>query len=175
MVPLRSISVSADQFLPELWCHQRLALRTPHRNTSSGMGRRMGVDRLELSTFRLSSGCSNQLSYTPPRNRFPILDFRLLMGSYRTASGYLAKDGVPSEAPTETQRQERGEGWRRPESNRQPPGCKPGVLPIELRPPDCHRRSEVYCAPAARSIPREAPLTLDGVVTMMRPTYRSHA
>ena len=28
----------------------------------------MGVDRLELSTFRLSSGCSNQLSYTPPLN-----------------------------------------------------------------------------------------------------------
>ena len=25
----------------------------------------MGVDRLELSTFRLSSECSNQLSYTP--------------------------------------------------------------------------------------------------------------
>ena len=26
----------------------------------------VGVDRLELSTFRLSSECSNQLSYTPP-------------------------------------------------------------------------------------------------------------
>lgn len=25
----------------------------------------VGVDRLELSTFRLSSECSNQLSYTP--------------------------------------------------------------------------------------------------------------
>ena len=24
--------------------------------------------------------------------------------------------------------------WRRPGSNRQPPGCKPGALPIELRP-----------------------------------------
>ena len=29
----------------------------------------VGVDRLELSTFRLSSECSNQLSYTP---RFSI-------------------------------------------------------------------------------------------------------
>ena len=24
--------------------------------------------------------------------------------------------------------------WRRPDLNRQPPGCKPGALPIELRP-----------------------------------------
>lgn len=26
-------------------------------------------------------------------------------------------------------------GWRRPDSNRRPPGCKPGALPAELRPP----------------------------------------
>ena len=25
-------------------------------------------------------------------------------------------------------------GWRRPDSNRRPPGCKPGALPAELRP-----------------------------------------
>ena len=25
--------------------------------------------------------------------------------------------------------------WRRPDSNRRPPGCKPGALPTELRPP----------------------------------------
>src|SRR3954452_12530074 len=29
---------------------------------------------------------------------------------------------------------ERTYEWRRPGSNRQPPGCKPGALPIELRP-----------------------------------------
>ena len=28
----------------------------------------------------------------------------------------------------------RREWWRRPDLNRQPPGCKPGALPIELRP-----------------------------------------
>ena len=30
------------------------------------------------------------------------------------------------------------EWWRRPDSNRRPPGCKPGALPTELRPlADC--------------------------------------
>ena len=35
-------------------------------------------------------------------------------------------------------------GWRRPDSNRRPPGCKPGALPAELRPrPAISRRRTV--------------------------------
>ena len=65
--------------------------------------RMVGVDRLELSTFRLSSECSNQLSYTPP------IDERTELIQGR-------------------------EKWTRPESNRQPPACKAGVLPLNYAP-----------------------------------------
>lgn len=46
--------------------------------------------------------------------------------------------------------------WRRPDSNRRPPGCKPGALPTELRPRGCitahHVRpgTEVFCIGACR-------------------------
>ena len=39
-----------------------------------------------------------------------------------------------------------GMEWRRSDSNRRPPGCKPGALPTELRP---QRMPEVYRASAA--------------------------
>ena len=85
----------------------------------------MGVDRLELSTFRLSGECSSQLSYTPraiwnskigPAPACPL--FRARRRASRTGR--------------RTARA--GHGWTRPESNRQPPGCKPGVLPLNYGP-----------------------------------------
>ena len=57
----------------------------PAKPASRGV--EMGVDRLELSTFRLSSECSNQLSYTPPIVK-------------RTPSARRAKDGGPDRSRT---------------------------------------------------------------------------
>ena len=46
-----------------------------------------------------------------------------------------------------------GPWWRRPDSNRRPPGCKPGALPTELRP----RLGVIRLGrPVRRSKPRSA-------------------
>src|SRR3990172_225404 len=66
----------------------------------------VGPDGLEPSTLRLSSACSNQLSYEP----------------------MVGKNGDPSIGGL------RRNLWSRPDSNRRPPACKAGALPTELRP-----------------------------------------
>ena len=64
----------------------------------------VGPDGFEPSTPRLSSACSNQLSYEPK------------IGKWRNAHP------------------RRKLWWSRPGSNRRPPACKAGALPTELRP-----------------------------------------
>ena len=56
--------------------------------------------------------------------------------------------------------------WRRAESNRQPPGCKPGALPVELRPPIGGYRpspSSPAAEPFARPPPRSPSARLVGL------------
>ena len=43
-------------------------------------------------------------------------------------------DGLSSVLRSATDSNATGPWWRRPDSNRRPPGCKPGALPTELRP-----------------------------------------
>ena len=64
----------------------------------------VGPDGLEPSTPRLSSACSNQLSYEP--------EFGNWQFSSETSQTW----------------------WSRTGSNRRPPACKAGALPTELRP-----------------------------------------
>src|ERR1700677_798729 len=91
----------------------------------------VGPDGFEPSTPRLSSACSNQLSYEPRvENGGGDLIRRL-----RTS----AVSGPPSLAGRELRRAFFGarcaaEKWSRPGSNRRPPACKAGALPAELWP-----------------------------------------
>ena len=79
----------------------------------------VGPDGLEPSTPRLSSACSNQLSYEPGNSE------TMAQGIGGRPSFAQASEGIlPLEA----------EKWSRPDSNRLPPACKAGALPAELRP-----------------------------------------
>src|ERR1041384_6287135 len=71
----------ADTFMLPSACTERA--RVAERSEATPRVE-VGVDRLELSTFRLSSECSNQLSYTPLFDeRTNRLDYARLLASWR--------------------------------------------------------------------------------------------
>ena len=91
----------------------------------------VGPDGLEPSTPRLSSACSNQLSYEPELGNWQVLRDTLPVfvrrANYNEAA-FAFQLACLAKAP-------KSEGWwSRTGSNRRPPACKAGALPTELRP-----------------------------------------
>ena len=75
----------------------------------------------------------------PPSSRLrdnpevPALNEALPSGSLRSLRAPRLR-GAPVLAPSGAARSAAKSRWTRPESNRQPPGCKPGVLPLNYGP-----------------------------------------
>ncbi len=63
--------------------------------------------------------------------------------------------------------------WSRAGSNRQPPGCKPGALPVELRPRKSPQLSAISVQPSAVSAalwhPGRSPNSLDPAISLRFP------
>ncbi len=84
----------------------------------------VGVAGFEPATLRLSSACSNQLSYTPSGSsdfRFRISDVQMMRAGRLTIRN-----------PNSSFRN--WQGWRHGDSNPRPIACKATALPTELCP-----------------------------------------
>jgi hypothetical protein len=79
-------------------------------------------------TLRLSSACSNQLSYRPGIRSVVPLPFSALF-SHRVSSASLFSELIFSESPYR-----RKNWWRHGDSNPRPIACKATALPTELYP-----------------------------------------